>query len=368
MNQISVYQAPTALATIDALGTSIAKSQLFGCSNVEQGKVIAMTCLAKSSDPMSLAQRYDIIQGNLSMKADAMLADFRTVAGGSHRIIERTPEAAEVELIDREGNAQRFRLTWEEAQAEDFTKDKKGEVKANYAFPRKRMQMLWARVTSDGVRAMAPEVVAGIYTPEEISDYPELENDSVGETPVVATVAPETQPQASSTEPEAEEAEYVTVAEDPDKASGAQLRNLRCLFDDHDIPPEKQLAAMKKVGATDFGDLSSHGAQTLIDALHAKGAKPAKDEVSEPSDSPASQQQIDKAVGLMRELAQHEGFSDIAMQIKGMLNKAGMERLTDMTALDVEALTEALTRKNLDVFFKRSLSHHSSANGENPPF
>lgn len=31
--------------------------------------------------------------------------------------------------------------------------------------------MLWARVTSDGVRALCPEIVAGVYTPEEIADF-----------------------------------------------------------------------------------------------------------------------------------------------------------------------------------------------------
>lgn len=31
--------------------------------------------------------------------------------------------------------------------------------------------MLWARITSDGVRAMAPEIVAGVYVPEEIEDF-----------------------------------------------------------------------------------------------------------------------------------------------------------------------------------------------------
>jgi hypothetical protein len=32
------------------------------------------------------------------------------------------------------------------------------------------MQTLWARAISDGVRTLAPEIVSGIYTPEEIED------------------------------------------------------------------------------------------------------------------------------------------------------------------------------------------------------
>lgn len=150
------------------VGDDIAKCGMFGCSTIEQGRILALTCLKKGIDPLSIAERYHIIKGDLSMRSDAMLAGIGQF-GGKYRVVRRTADAAEIE-ITREDDKQRFALTWEEAKAEPFTKAKDGSIKENYATPRTRMQMLWARVVSDGVRTMWPEVVTGYYTPEEIAD------------------------------------------------------------------------------------------------------------------------------------------------------------------------------------------------------
>ena len=145
-----------------------------------------MTCYSTSVDPLSLGQRYHIVSGKLSMKADAMLAEFRT-RGGKHRVVKRDAEQAAVELsID--GQSLEFAFTWDEAKSEPFVytgkesenirfiaagnKDELAKrLKSKYASPRSRMQMLWARVISDGVRTMMPEVNLGTYTPEEINDF-----------------------------------------------------------------------------------------------------------------------------------------------------------------------------------------------------
>jgi hypothetical protein len=132
---------------------------------------------------MLMAQQFHIIGGKLSMKADAMLAEFRRI-GGLHKIIARTPEIATIELT-HEGDTQRFTFSWEEAKLEPFAyngqretvlaaiasgKTDKLTLNPNYASPRKRMQMLWARVVSDGIRTLAPEVNFGRYAPEDLDD------------------------------------------------------------------------------------------------------------------------------------------------------------------------------------------------------
>lgn len=169
-NELSVYQRMTdPLAAVEMLGTAIAQSAMFGCQNPSQGKVLAMACLCENKSPVEIARKYHIIEGNLSKKADAMLAEFRE-KGGKHELNCRTPDKAEIELaID--GQVQTFSLTWTEAQQEPFVFTKQRKIKKNWATPRARMQMLWARVVSDGVRVMCPEVVAGTYTPEEIADF-----------------------------------------------------------------------------------------------------------------------------------------------------------------------------------------------------
>jgi hypothetical protein len=167
VSQLTPYSEPNAGQLIDAMGTWIAKSGLLGCQNVDQGKVIAMTCICKGVDPLTLAQTYHIVQGQLTMRTDAMLAEFHRL-GGRHKILERTSDCASVQL-SYQGIENTFSLTWEEAKAEPFTKGKGGAIKTNYATPRIRKQMLWARCVSDAVRAVCPEVCAGVYAPEELT-------------------------------------------------------------------------------------------------------------------------------------------------------------------------------------------------------
>ena len=87
---------------IKVLGTAIAKSGMFGCGSIEQGQVFALECLARGMPPLTLAERFHVVQGKLMMKYDAMLAEFHAL-GGKHRILSRTEEKAEIELtIDGE--------------------------------------------------------------------------------------------------------------------------------------------------------------------------------------------------------------------------------------------------------------------------
>lgn len=159
---------------IRQVGEFFAKSGMFGCEKIEQGMVLAMACLAEKKSPLEIKRTYHLLNGELSMRADAMLAQFRS-KGGKHKVLKRTADEASVEL-ELNGDKQTFTFTWEMAKAEPFVwmkdKDKGGNPipKKNWATPRARMQMLWARVISDGVRTLAPEIVSGVYTPEEAED------------------------------------------------------------------------------------------------------------------------------------------------------------------------------------------------------
>ena len=101
------------------------------------------------------------------------------------RYFARTPEEAAIELTC-DGEVNVFRLTWQEALAEPFVYEgKEGDIvakllngktqdlriKAKYATPRSRMQMLWARLISDSIRIVAPEIITGVYVPEEVDDF-----------------------------------------------------------------------------------------------------------------------------------------------------------------------------------------------------
>ena len=229
---------------IEQLGKAICLSGMFGCDNASQGQVLALECASRKCPPMSLAERYHIIFGRLSMKADAMLADFRTNCGGSHRVVSRTAEKAAIEL-SANGETQTFTLTWDEARQEAFVyvgkeqavidKLAKGKtdslmLKAKYATPRARMQMLWARVVSDGVRTMAPEVVAGYYTPEEVGDFVAVDLPPVDEV-VEAEVVP-VEPEPPTPEPPTPE----PPATEPAKPKGVKMGGSPLVINGADDP------------------------------------------------------------------------------------------------------------------------------------
>jgi hypothetical protein len=170
---------------IQTLGKSMALSNLFGCANVQQGEMLAWECIARRMPPFRLKQKYHLFFNQLTQRADDMLAEFHGL-GGRSRIVERTPDKVAV-LLTYGADSQTFALAWSDCLNEPFiyqtTKDckesdvldaidagkhSKLKLKAKYRSPRSRMQMLWARVISDGIRAMAPEVNNGAYTPEEI--------------------------------------------------------------------------------------------------------------------------------------------------------------------------------------------------------
>lgn len=155
------------------IGKSLCESGMLGIANPGAGMVVAMCCMMEGITPLEFGRTYHIINGRPSMKYDAMMAKFRN-AGGRHKVITRTPEEAAVELTTPDGDTFTSRITWEEAEQEAYTKAKDGTLKDNYKTPRLRMQMLYARAISDGIRVIMPEIVCGIYTEEETRDMPPL--------------------------------------------------------------------------------------------------------------------------------------------------------------------------------------------------
>ena len=169
-------------------GAILAQTELFGTKNLAEGFVIAAMCHQDGVSFSEWMQSNHMIKGKVSKRADAMLADF-IKRGGTYKIVEKSPDRAVVELtID--GNAHTSALTWEDAQNEPFVYSGKEEevikglstmegrqnlkdnfVKPKYATPRSRMQMLWARAVSDGVRTICPAACCGTYTPEETEDF-----------------------------------------------------------------------------------------------------------------------------------------------------------------------------------------------------
>ena len=168
------------LAAVKQLGEMIASSGLFGCTKVEQGQVLALQCLAERKPPLELAKTYHLIDGRLAMRSDAMLAKFQ-MSGGRVEWQSRTDKEVTA-VFSHNNNKLPFTVRLEDFVSNGVATSRDGKLKDNWRkFPR---QMLTARVISEAVRLLAPEIVFGVYTPEEVADFPSATQE-------VKTVKPE---------------------------------------------------------------------------------------------------------------------------------------------------------------------------------
>lgn len=156
---------------LGALADDITKSGVFMNCNPATAGLLAVECVARKQTPLQLAQTFHLIQGRLSMRADAVLAEFNRM-GGKHVLIEKTADRAAAEFT-WEKKKYNFELTWDEAKTAPWPYGKNGDLKDNWAHPLGRKAMLWARMVSDAVRTICPSVNCGRYTPEEIADFGE---------------------------------------------------------------------------------------------------------------------------------------------------------------------------------------------------
>ncbi len=208
-NAVVLAERPAALlpinnvADLQTLGTVLAQSDLFGAKNPAEGLAIVAMCQQKRISWMDFMQNFHMIQGRIAKKTDAILADFHRM-GGKHEIISRTPEVAEAKFTLGKATYD-SKVSWEDCKLEPFVYNGKESdvlaimergdtsrlvIKAKYRTPRSRMQMLWARCVSDGVRVVSPECVQGIYTPEETEDFTETQTTAAPAVTIAASQSP----------------------------------------------------------------------------------------------------------------------------------------------------------------------------------
>lgn len=209
-----------ALEAVKHIGTQFAKSGLFGVNSDAQGQVMAMTCLAEGITPVEFARRYHIVEGKLSMKADAMLAQYQAL-GGKVLWLESTDKICRARW-NYGGNDIEISFTIEDACraglcGPDGARKPKQDNDGNWQkYPD---AMLRARCASKAIRMLCPQVNAGIHCPEEDD----------GDDGVAPAVAPRRSPRRGSAvatpvpEPSIKEAEAHVVDDPAPEAPAVEL-------------------------------------------------------------------------------------------------------------------------------------------------
>ena len=164
----------TQMNAIQAFGDIIAKSGFNGCTKVEQGVIIAFTCMAEKITPLDFAQKYDIIHGRPTKKAAVMLAEFRQLYGGDYDWVADGEDGKKATLLLHHKGKKRGPVSFTIKEAESLGLTSKDNWKKQPA------AMLRARCATKALRMHVPEIAAGIYAPDEVSH---LGNGNNGEQP-----------------------------------------------------------------------------------------------------------------------------------------------------------------------------------------
>jgi hypothetical protein len=143
------------------MAETIAKSRLFGVTQVDQVVALMLMAEAEGRHVASAMQDYSVIQGKPSLKAEAMLARFQQ-AGGKVKWTCLTDER--VAAIFSHAQCEPVEIDWDMARA------KQAQL-ANPMWKKYPRQMLRARVISEGVRTAYPGALGGMYAPEEVIDF-----------------------------------------------------------------------------------------------------------------------------------------------------------------------------------------------------
>lgn len=132
---------------------------------MQEDKAVTLMLLNRSRgvDPLTALTDYYITQDKPALKADAMLERFYKLGGSVVWESESTDNATQKATFNFNGTLFTSEWTYARAEIAGFT--------SNPMWNTHGAQMLRARVISEGIRAVCPEVNKGLYTPEEAACF-----------------------------------------------------------------------------------------------------------------------------------------------------------------------------------------------------
>lgn len=163
-NALTMYdRISDPIAFMTQVGEVFFRTAVAGVKSQQEGQLLALVCLMENKSPFEINREFHLMDGKLTMRADAMLSRFRML-GGKHQWVKDGADGVEAELhLTLDGKTTTVKYSMAEARAA-------GYVKKGGAWEKNPGNMLRARCSSNGVRMVAPEVISGYYTPEEMED------------------------------------------------------------------------------------------------------------------------------------------------------------------------------------------------------
>lgn len=126
----------------------------------DQAFIVIQSAMELDIKPMQALRTMHVIDGRLTLSAQAMLA--LVMRGGNASIVYHTSTSERCDLTLTRG-ASSIRICWTEAEARACGRWGKGGPWSQYP-----QSMLRSRAIADACRAIAPDLLAGMYDPDEI--------------------------------------------------------------------------------------------------------------------------------------------------------------------------------------------------------
>lgn len=139
------------------LAKSMSQSKMFGMSE-DQAFSLMMLAQAENIHPAQAMMEYDVIQGKPRMKSTTMLARFQR-SGGRVHWKENSPERVEALFEHPEGGS--MTVVWDVAKAQ------RAGLYGRDIWKKYPDAMLRSKAISEGVRAVYPACLAGMYSEVE---------------------------------------------------------------------------------------------------------------------------------------------------------------------------------------------------------
>lgn len=161
-NKLTV-QNNYSIAELETMSKKVAQSNFLGTRNESEIFTLFMIAQAEGKNPVQASMEYSIIQGKPALKSQATLIRFQK-AGGKVTYLKRDDTECKIKFEHPQAGELTVSWTIETAQKAGLNTNRDNWKK----YPR---QMLAARCIAEGVRALYPACLDGLYLVEEVQDF-----------------------------------------------------------------------------------------------------------------------------------------------------------------------------------------------------
>lgn len=155
-------------SNFEAISRKAAMSNFLGTRNENEVFTLLMLAQAEGKNPIQASMDYVIIQGRPALKSQAILVRFQK-SGGKIEYLRRDDIECKIKFSHPQGGQLIVSWTMETAKQAGLNLNRDNWKK----YPR---QMLAARCIAEGVRALYPACLDGLYVAEEVQDFDKPSN------------------------------------------------------------------------------------------------------------------------------------------------------------------------------------------------